>query len=177
MKMKRVVVQVTLECPADADALAHIEMSGGQLFKYTDKKLLKEEDLGDLYPLPIQKKNEFLMVRKIINDGLKKGMPKVGIRVYGSRNNGQFTFWADIGLKSRDFKKMPQPRHLVEMIGKFGPHHYIVNKGTLQIFRNISKSSPGGWPMSTNEYKTTTMSLGNPDIVDQIAAYVRKVIE
>lgn len=168
MKMKRVTVQLTIECPEDLNPLGKIRMGGGQATTCKEMAILKEEPLGEVHHVFVQKKAEFLTVRKILNEGLKLAMPRLGIRVYGSRNADEFTFWADINLKYRDANKTPQPRHLINLIHKYSGHTYTMSKGVLYIRRNLNITVP--------QTKVTTISLGNPNIVQEIAAYVRKVL-
>jgi hypothetical protein len=162
--MKRVVVQLTIELPVDDDAIANIRLMGGQDVTCADMKKISEEDLGDVIPAHLQKKNEFLTVRQIIQDGLKAAMPKLALRVYGSRQGEEFTFWCEIGLKARDYNKVIPPHDLRVMTQKFAGYTFMVHKGTLV------------WNRPNNAGRGPSMSLGNPDIVKEIENHARKLI-
>lgn len=167
MKMKRVTIQIVMDYPANHDPFKYISISGGQLTRVSEKKIIAETDLGEVDPPWGQKRREFYAVRKIVQDGVRAGVDgeHVVVTVYGS-HYADCSYWFDINTKEAATLSY---KHNAKRDSRYEPirgMRVTLSQGIL----TWSKAS-GGWG---EHKKVATMSVGNPNIVDEIAEFIRK---
>ena len=153
MKMKRVTLEIVLECPANKDPFSYVSISGGQTIKKVQKNITKEEELGEVDTPWGQKMREFYTVRKFIQDGVLAALKTIAddyrVRVYGNTtvdpfysNRKGFSYWMEIDRKSRAVGVGPRPLQGMTFELEQGVVTVRVGEYSTRVFTTISLSDP-----------------------------------
>lgn len=163
MKMKRAVIQITMDFPAKQSPFDYIAISGGRLVSNLKQEILKEEDLGDVDMPWAQKSREYYAVRRLIQDGVTAGIDDAGVSVvvYGSHYSDTFSYWLSIDLKK-------DPGYLSTKLKKLGP---------IEVLRAYCDKGVLRWSNNREEKTLATMSVGNPNISTEIADLIKKLLK
>lgn len=170
MKMRKSVVQITIEYPAGRNWTEYVSISGGQTVKSSVDRV-EHTDLGDVDPPWGQNMREMYTVRKIIADGLRASLPNMPdliVNVTGSKSWGQAGGWAYYA----NFVSKKAKNALVYSENAYLPKEVLAIQGLTWILE------PGGaliWEKDRGGKKLTTMQVGNPDIVNEITNYLLKL--
>lgn len=166
MKMKRIVIQISMDYPVNRNPWDYINITGGQLISNLKKETIKEEDLGDVDTPWSQKTREFYAVRRIIQDGVNAGIddPKVSIVVSGTRWSGVYNYGFSISPKKVD--------------GVYTSDYHMVRYNPISNLDVTCEKGTLKWdgPVSSQGYgrKTfATMSVGDPEISTRIAEFIK----
>lgn len=153
MKMKRVTLEIVLECPANKDPFSYVSISGGQTVKRLQKNVTKEEALGEVDTPWGQKMREFYTVRKLIQDGVLAALKTIAkdyrVRVYGNTtidayysNRKGFSYWMEMDRKSRTYGIGPRSLQGMTFELEQGVVTVRVGEYATKIFTTISLSDP-----------------------------------
>ena len=91
MKKKKTTVEIVIEHPEKQSPFDYMDFKGGALVNVVSKKIIKEEELGDVDTPWGQKMREFYAVRKIIAEGVRAGLKDhYTVNVYGGTYAGLY---------------------------------------------------------------------------------------
>lgn len=171
MKKKRVIIEYVMEIPANQDPFEYISIGGGQLVNIVSNKITKEEDIGDIDTPWGQKMREFNAVKKILGEGARavlKNDKKWRVAVYGYTGSGDgedFHYDYSIFNKTKGEDAWNTTDVPINIKSGFTWLSINLRRGILTFYTR-SNASP-----------IKTMSVGNPDIVNEITQFLNERIK